>query len=183
MRLAFIVVVALRCGEYFGPNCHIYGIDIEVATRAYESERVSIFIGDQADPRFWSDFKARVGSVDVLIDDGGHTPHQQQVTLREMLSMVRPGGVYICEDIHGHRNPFINDAAGLVHELNRDSSVAHGETLSTPANSVQAAVYSICFYPFMMVIEKNLVRRDSLLSRRKGTQWQPFYSEYPVDSE
>jgi hypothetical protein len=99
-------------GSYFGPRCHVYGVDIENACKAYESEKASVFIGDQESPEFWRNFKANVGTVDILIDDGGHTPEQQTVTLNEMLEAIRPGGVYICEDIHGHRNSFINYAVG-----------------------------------------------------------------------
>jgi len=63
-------------------------------------------IGDQADRRFWKRFKQEHPRIDVLIDDGGHEPEQQLVTLEEMLPHLRPGGVYICEDVHGERNRF-----------------------------------------------------------------------------
>jgi hypothetical protein len=45
----------------------------------------SIHIGDQGDREFWRAFRERVPPVDVLIDDGGHQPEQQIVTLEEML--------------------------------------------------------------------------------------------------
>ncbi|MDP9257299.1 MAG: hypothetical protein M3Q31_12175, partial [Actinomycetota bacterium] len=38
----------------FGPGCHVHGVDIQEACRAYEGEGVSIHIGDQADPAFWA---------------------------------------------------------------------------------------------------------------------------------
>ena len=36
----------------------------------------------------------------------GHTPEQQIVTLEEMLPHLRPGGVYLCEDVHGIHHDF-----------------------------------------------------------------------------
>ena len=30
---------------YFGPRCHVYGVDIEPACKTYEDERTKIFIG------------------------------------------------------------------------------------------------------------------------------------------
>src|ERR1700722_9348231 len=40
--------------DYFGPKARIYGVDIEPACRAYENERIKVFIGDQADRQFWA---------------------------------------------------------------------------------------------------------------------------------
>ncbi|HZQ95364.1 MAG TPA: class I SAM-dependent methyltransferase, partial [Candidatus Sulfotelmatobacter sp.] len=104
--------------SYFGEGSHIYGIDIEPACKAYESAGVSILIGDQADRTFWKDFKGSLKGIDVLIDDGGHTVEQQRITLEEMLPYLRPGGVYLCEDIHGGYNRFASFAACLVNGLN-----------------------------------------------------------------
>ena len=78
---------------YLGENSRIYGVDINPACQAYENEHTSIFIGDQESRDFWKVVKQRVPSVDILIDDGGHSPEQQQVTLEEMLPVVRPGGI------------------------------------------------------------------------------------------
>lgn len=67
--------------SYFGSQCHIYGVDIEEACKVYNNEYTSVVIGDQADPLFWQKFKQNVQGIDILIDDGGHTPQQQKVTL------------------------------------------------------------------------------------------------------
>lgn len=95
-----------RCGDYFGDGCRVHGVDIQQACKAYEDSHTSIHIGDQADRGFWKRFRGAVPTVDVLIDDGGHHPEQQKVTLEEMLQHLRPGGVYICEDVHGICHPF-----------------------------------------------------------------------------
>ena len=105
--------------SYFDQGCRIYGVDIEPACKSYENENVSIFIGDQADRAFWSTFKRQLDGIDVLIDDGGHTVAQQRVTLEEMLPFIRPGGVYVCEDIHGDFNRFGGFAASLINGLNK----------------------------------------------------------------
>ncbi len=36
----------------------------------------------------------------VLVDDGGHTMEQQQVSLGFLFKHVRPGGYYVIEDVH-----------------------------------------------------------------------------------
>src|SRR6266851_3385960 len=71
--------------DYFGANCRIIGVDIEPACKVYESNSVRVFIGDQADREFWKRLKQEVGTVDIVIDDGGHASQQQIITLEEML--------------------------------------------------------------------------------------------------
>jgi len=159
--------------DYFGIAATIHGVDIAPECRAYEREQIKISIGDQADPRFWQDFKAKTPSVDVLIDDGGHTPRQQLVTLREMLPHLAPGGVYICEDIHGLHNAFATFVYGLVDHLN--SSRTHRDRPgSVPACGAQTVVESVCFYPFVTVITKTRAPVTEFLAPKHGTEWQPF---------
>jgi hypothetical protein len=55
--------------DYFGPKARIYGVDIEPACRAYESDSVKIFIGDQGDRQFWHEFRGKVPALDIVIDD------------------------------------------------------------------------------------------------------------------
>jgi len=152
--------------SYFGEKCHIYGVDIEEACKEYENDYVSVFIGDQEDTNFWKEFRNTVEGIDILIDDGGHTSEQQQVTLEQMLQYIRPGGIYICEDIHGTFNKFSGFAAGLVNELN-----------SMNNSEFQSSVHSIHFYPYMLVIEKHLVHPKKLNAPKHGTIWQPFFNK------
>jgi len=47
---------AWKCERLFRPRCRIYGVDIEPTCRAYESDSVRVFIGDQGDRNFWRRF-------------------------------------------------------------------------------------------------------------------------------
>ena len=89
--------------HYFGERCRVYGVDIEAGCQVYANAHTQIFVGDQSDRSFWADFRKSVPHVDIVIDDGGHQPHQQQVTLEELLPHLRPGGVYLCEDVQVFR--------------------------------------------------------------------------------
>ncbi len=159
--------------SYFGKDSHIYGVDIETACKAYENDRVSIFIGDQADRAFWKTFKESVEGIDILIDDGGHKPEQQQITLEEMLPSLKPGGVYLCEDVTRCFNRFSAFASGLVNELNHFNPKA-GSLLQSGILPFQSSIYSIHFYPFVVVIEKHRVSPTKLSAPKHGTEWQPF---------
>jgi len=160
--------------SYFGERSHIYGVDIEEACKAYENDHVSVFIGDQADRAFWSSFRKNVEGIDILIDDGGHTPRQQQVTLEEMLQHIRPGGVYLCEDVHGCFNRFSAFAAGLVRDLNRMNIIPGSPNLNSTVSGFQSSINSIHFYPYVVVIEKHRTRPSILSSSKQGTEWQSF---------
>jgi hypothetical protein len=159
--------------SYFGDNSHIYGVDIEEACKKYESDGVSILIGDQADRAFWKTFKARTGGIDILIDDGGHVPEQQQITLEEMLPSLNAGGVYLCEDIHGTFNEYSTYASSLVNELNHQNIISDSP-LQSDVSSFQSAIHSLHFYPYVVVIEKHRQPIKKLSAPRHGTVWQPY---------
>src|SRR5205823_10308032 len=110
--------------QYLGKGCRVHGGDTQKECKVYEDSHTTIHIGDQADREFWKRSREAVPPVDVLIDDGGHQPEQQMVTLEEMLHHLRPGGVYICEDVHGTGNRFAAFAHSLADELNAFASAS-----------------------------------------------------------
>jgi hypothetical protein len=105
-ELTFVEVGILNGGslfmwrDYFGPQARIIGVDLNPSARRWEKEGFEIFIGDQSDPKFWSEFFRRVGQVDILLDDGGHTNEQQIVTFECAQAHIRDGGVLMVEDVH-----------------------------------------------------------------------------------
>ena len=135
---------------------------------AYEDVGIKVFIGDQADRYFWARLKHAAPTIDILIDDGGHLPEQQRITLEEMLPYIAPGGVYLCEDIHGVFNTFAAYVQGLANGLN--SAWAPGEIpegtseLTWTASNFQAAIKSIHLYPYVAVIEKRERSLDRLIA-------------------
>jgi 23S rRNA U2552 (ribose-2'-O)-methylase RlmE/FtsJ len=158
--------------HYFGSKCRIYGVDIEEACKCYENEYTEIFVGDQEDRDFWKDFKERVPAIDIIIDDGGHQSEQQIVTLEEMLPHLRPGGVYLCEDVHGLDNGFFAFMQGVVKNLTA-AEPGDSEFHINPSE-FQAWIRSIHFYPYVTVIEKADSPVSQLTSAKHGTEWQPF---------
>ena len=166
--------------DYFGPSCHVYGVDVEEACRCYEDEHTTVFIGDQADRAFWRRFRSAVPVLDIVVDDGGHLTDQQANSVEELLPHLRPGGVYVVEDLHGTRNPFAGYVSGLVDALNSYSEIAdHSDPERrsvSPARGFQSAIDSIHAYPFLTVIEKRPDPFGEFVSPKHGTQWAPFFS-------
>jgi SAM-dependent methyltransferase len=156
--------------EYFGDGAHVYGIDIDPRCQAYERPGVRVIIGDQADPEFWRRFLMEVPALDIVIDDGGHRVHQQRATLEALLPHIRPGGVYVCEDLHGSFNPFLS----YIHNLSRSLHTWKGGTVTAAdhePSGFQESVDSIHLYPFVVVLEKRAEQLDRLVSERRGNEW------------
>lgn len=88
--------------EYF-PNVDLYFIEYDAKCArqwAKKTEGATIFAGDQADTSFLDDFIRKTGGeFDIVIDDGGHTMEQQITSFKHLFRIVKPGGVYFCEDL------------------------------------------------------------------------------------
>ncbi len=167
--------------DYFSPSTQIYGIDIEYACRVYEREHVHILIGDQADRAFWrrSFADGTLPKPDIVIDDGGHTEEQQRITMEEVLPNLRPGGVYVCEDIHRRGNAFTSFATGFADGLNTFYSLPTDESnaerrIVVKTRGMQSSIHSVHFYPFILVIEKRNIMIAELTAPKHGTRWEPF---------
>jgi hypothetical protein len=148
------------------------GVDIRPESRDYADAGTAIYIGNQADRAFWGDFRARVPAVDVLIDDGGHRVEEQMVTVEEVLPHLRPGGVYICEDVHGIENRFMSFAQSLAAGLNAFVDDPRSPELAARATPFQAAVESVHVYPFAVVIETRGETVDRFEAPKLGSEWR-----------
>jgi len=169
--------------DYFGPQSTIIGVDIEPACRAYEADGIQIVIGDQGDPRFWSGILPQLAPLDIVIDDGGHQPEQQIATLEAVLPHIRPGGVYLCEDIHGTDNGFTQYLAGLLPHLHTMNPLRQEEAVALDAvpaqralaaltTPFQRAIAGIHWYPYVVVIERSAPQPQAFVAPMHGTDWQ-----------
>ena len=86
--------------KYFGPEATIWGIDIDPRCKQLEDENTHILIGSQENPHFLRSIVDKIGPIDILIDDGGHTQDQQIVSFEELYKHIKIGGLYLCEDVH-----------------------------------------------------------------------------------
>jgi hypothetical protein len=173
--------------DYFGPQARIIGVDINPRLTAIDDAGVEIVIGDQGDRRFLRQLAQRVGQIDVLIDDGGHTMMQQIATVEELYGAVAPEGVILVEDTHtsywrefggGLRASysFMEFAKRLVDELNAFHS---RDPHSFPPGVFTRGTRSMHFYDSVVVIEKQ--PRQPPEERQSGTP--SFAIETPVNEE
>jgi len=86
--------------DFFGPKARIIGVDLNPNAKKWEEEGFEIYIGSQSDENFWNRFVEEITSVDVVLDDGGHTYEQQIVTTEMLLNKINDGGMLVVEDTH-----------------------------------------------------------------------------------
>jgi hypothetical protein len=96
--------------KYFHPDSRIIGIDLNNdLKKELENEGFEIYIGDQSNPNFWDELYSKIGNIDILLDDGGHTNLQQGVTLLKSIPMINDNGLIIIEDVHtSYMEKFLN---------------------------------------------------------------------------
>ena len=105
-KIIFVEIGVLNGGslemwkKFFGPRARIIGIDLNPECKNFEKKGIEIYIGDQSCPKFWQSFFNKVGKVDIVIDDGGHTNLQQIITTVEVIPNIKDNGMLIVEDTH-----------------------------------------------------------------------------------
>lgn len=126
-----------------GSKCHYYGMDVNKNCMKFNDTTTTIFIGDQGDGLTWTRFfKTVVGTLDVVVDDGGHMAYQMLTTLKEVLPHLKVGGSLATEDIHGQNDDylskFLHPAADYIGAFQ-----AGGGSLA-----------SVHIYPFLLLVQK-----------------------------
>lgn len=90
------------------PTATIHGMDvINVDHFDIKRPQVVTHMGHQENRDDLQNMLIATGDdlFDLILDDGGHTMEQQQVSLGYLFKHVRNGGVYILEDLHTSRIP------------------------------------------------------------------------------
>jgi hypothetical protein len=96
--------------DYF-PHGRVYGIDLNEATFV-ECERITTFIGDQGSRDSLSRIAKEIGrQFDIIIDDGSHASVHQQITLGTLFPHLKPGGLFVIEDL-AYQPPAIERPGG-----------------------------------------------------------------------
>src|SRR5262249_51609449 len=89
--------MSLRMWERYFPNAQVVGLDIE--EKVVPGKRIVVEQGSQADRAYLRDLGERRGPFDIVIDDGSHVAEHVRISFEELFRFVRPGGIYVIEDI------------------------------------------------------------------------------------
>jgi hypothetical protein len=155
--------------DFFGPKAEIIGIDLNPAAKKWEKFGFKIYIGNQADPSFIKKVFKKIGPIDILLDDGGHTNHQQIITLANSIGFIKENGLIVIEDCHTsymsrYGNPskfsFISYAKKTIDDINQRFFI--DESLFS---DIQKNIFSVSFYESIVVfkINKKLCKHNKFI--------------------
>lgn len=174
-----VLEIGIKTGESiklwkdFFPNATIYGMDIRL--HPVSEDRVVYFKGDQSSTKdlllFIDKYKV---NFDIVIDDGGHTMQQQQISLKTLYRKVVPGGFYVIEDLHTSDPNFIQRVSGK-HIWGADTvDVTTLEVVNNIRNNINKSTYFISLEDMKNII--NLTECVEVISGHKNIQKEYHYT-------
>ena len=148
--------------EYFGSQAKIYGADSHGYD--FKDNQIKTFTGLFSDVEFIRKLKAEIPPIDILIDDGSHDSRDQRLVFEELFPHIKDEGLYVCEDLQtafseawggGYHKP-----ESWIEHLKNFLDYQYGYYLDDdPICSSEfqhGRIYSMHFYPFLVVIEKSV---------------------------
>jgi hypothetical protein len=160
--------------EYFHPDSTIVGVDIDNSCKDHEiaDRKVFVRIGSQADPDFLAEVTEEFGPFDIILDDGSHKTHHQNISFGALFrSALEDGGCYMVEDVHTNywlkhidsEDTFIDlskQMVDMIHEPYFDHKETHFRhnhpeaVKSMDLSYLAANIGSIAFYDSIVVFDK-----------------------------
>jgi hypothetical protein len=103
---------SLRAFRDYCPNANVYGADID-SRILFEEDRIKTFCVDQTNPSTFSSLPIP-NDIDLIIDDGLHSPNANVQVLNYGLPKIRIGGWVVIEDINPAAQPIWEVVAALL---------------------------------------------------------------------
>lgn len=140
--------------DYFD-KAAITGVDISIYRQARitmgKLPRVRLSRGSSVDPEIGKKLRMAEASMDLIIDDGRHTPWPQMETLVNFWRFLKPGGYYIMEDVmtgsNRKGNYNVANARGNGGPLMREGTtpLLHNESTWPPLMQTVFAEHDVFF--------------------------------------
>jgi len=174
--------------NYFGKSSRIIGIDLNPKCKKFKNKNknIDVFIGDQSNPIFWKKFFKKVGNVDIILDDGGHTNKQQILTVLNTIKHINDYGKLVIEDTHtsylpkfGNPNKysFINFTKQIIDQINYTFPFSIKKKFK---NDIGKYVYGLSFYESIVefkINRKQCIENKFLQNFGKSSGIEDFRNE------
>ncbi|MBI3440938.1 MAG: class I SAM-dependent methyltransferase, partial [Proteobacteria bacterium] len=163
--------------RYFPNGTAFIGCDIDpkCAALSYDDARISVIVGNINSDAASQAILARAQSWDIFIDDGSHTSHDIIISFCNYFRFLKPGGLYIVEDLHCSYWPpygggivcatssmsFFKLLCDMLNYEHWKTEIAAESLLATffpgvnrPNFSLFSEIFSLTFFNSMCIIEK-----------------------------
>lgn len=118
--------------EYLGGMARIVGLDVAEHC-LYNESQIECYLVDQSKQDDLNKIAQIAPIIDLFIDDGSHYSEDQIATFETVFPLIKPGGIYVCEDVHtsyrelyhmGYKNPgsFIEYCKNIVDSMYKNES-------------------------------------------------------------
>ncbi len=159
------------------PNSTIHGLDLYNKS-ALEEDRIRIYKGSQFDRDSLLDTYRKMGSVDIVIDDGSHFSEHVIFSFKVLFPLLSENGIYVIEDTQTSywkfaggdsedlRNPstLMNFFKDLADGLNYQEVPARGTSRPYSTRRSSACIFITTSYSFRKAVTTSAATRR-ILSR------------------
>jgi hypothetical protein len=172
--------------QYFPRARKIVGCDIDprCAALRYSDPRIRVVVGPINERATSEEIARHAPEFDIFIDDGSHTSADINATFYNYFHRVRPGGVFLIEDLHcayypqagggldapGGSMGFLKLLADAIHRDHWQEAVSLAERMAPylpPGTRVDdsfaADILGITFYDSVCVVEKRAPGKSARL--------------------
>ncbi|KAI1709148.1 methyltransferase domain-containing protein [Ditylenchus destructor] len=91
---------SVKMWENYFLNAELHFVDVNRTQILYNSTRSHYHFLDQGDSNKLKKLADEIGPFDIVVDDGGHIQEPMISSFKVLFPYVKPGGVYVFEDIH-----------------------------------------------------------------------------------
>jgi len=133
--------------DYF-PKARIHGLDVSDFSW-FEHERFSFHRCDMDDrAEIAAAMDGIEGGLDIVVDDASHASHHQQNAFLEIFPKLKPGGLYVIEDLRWqpetYEQPGITKTAALFRSFVDDRKFSHSDPAIAEAFNALVPDMSAC---------------------------------------
>ena len=145
---------SLRMWKHYFRRGQIFGLDLFDKSELAEN-RLQILQGDQGDPEYLDAMAREFGPFDLVIDDGSHFSDHVITSFHALFPHVRPGGMYVVEDLQTSYWPGWRGAADpraegtsmamvkdLLDGINHQEQMRSGDHRPTPTELAVTGVHA-----------------------------------------
>ena len=110
---------SIRMWKAYFPKAKIYAVDI-FDKHLLEESRIKIFTGSQVDFDFMKNISAKIGELDIIVDDGSHLNSHVIDTFKFMFPLLKQNGIYFIEDT---QTSYWREMGGTSEDFNNCNSI------------------------------------------------------------